>query len=946
MMRQLAFVGLLFPAVLCAQARRHPELYVDIRPQFDPVGTAHIFAEAPVFAYDGANWKKEYAWSTNVTKVKSGAYMRLDYAWRKLEWGFGCYFLPQMRFEDAKGKCVRNLGFDATNIRPAIYPMFEADSVAGQGERIDYYSYVQVPTNAVQMRLGVACCGNPFRVRVENITFQYVNDYGGGAGPWFNQPYRARQIDYPSTGVTDEQIRAKLKARPKAVPEFRVNGDRTDLYVNGERILPATRHCQRTDESANRGNKRGVQEFKKAGYRIFNVNIVAGEHTYADPQPQIWREDGSFDIDLMERMIYKILREDLDAYVILVCKVSAPHFWKMQNKGELECDFKGRYRVFAGTAFTDKYTTQYPNTPGEHWVPSLFSEKYLKDMGAALEEIFRRFEKTLAAKAVIGVYVTGGDDCQFRLQRDPWNSPLAERAFRKWLKEEYRDDAGLAAAWRTPGVRISEVKIPTDAEINPPRQFTSESGRCRESDFRRFCSISCWRNNSAMRSAVKRGAPRFLVGGYNGALTLSGNEGRGRHAMWNTITDKGFDFTIWLPGYSIRRNDMVAPLGLFAYNGSMRLHGKWIVTELDIRNPAQANLTFGLFPLRQWQERHDYKTFSDFLDFATGCAMAWGGGWHQYPLNRIFYDTPEAMRCIKQAASIAAEAQGRPLGKDRFAMFFDDRTTDYCSRNRAVVEKPNNYCWPAVDSVWQAGVRFDNYLVEDVLSDGFAKEAPKVVVMADASTMKADAIRKVRERFARDGRVLVWLGTPGVLSGDADSAISSALGIQVKRTHEERPATTCGSDRLVNGIKGFWHGDSRRRSLALGLSYELTPSDGWVALANYAGTSICAAAVRRNSLGGTEIVIGAAGAARPDLFRNIAREAGIRPCIETDDCFVTGASLAMLGASSGGGMKRVFKPEGVKRMRPLNGRKVYAETPDYVDVYLRWRETAVFKLEY
>ena len=55
MMRQLAFVGLLFPVVLCAQARRHPELYVDIRPQFDPVGTAHIFAEAPVFAYDGAN---------------------------------------------------------------------------------------------------------------------------------------------------------------------------------------------------------------------------------------------------------------------------------------------------------------------------------------------------------------------------------------------------------------------------------------------------------------------------------------------------------------------------------------------------------------------------------------------------------------------------------------------------------------------------------------------------------------------------------------------------------------------------------------------------------------------------------------------------------------------------------------------------------------------------
>ena len=86
-----------------------------------------------------------------------------------------------------------------------------------------------------------------------------------------------------------------------------------------------------------------------------------------------------------------------------------------------------------------------------------------------------------------------------------------------------------------------------------------------------------------------------------------------------------------------------------------------------------------------------------------------------------------------------------------------------------------------------------------------------------------------------------------------------------------------------------------------------------------------------------------------EIFENIpriAREAGIRPCIETDDCFVTGASLAMLGASSGGGMKRIYKPVGVKKMRPLAGRKIYAETPDYVDIYLRWRETAIFRLEY
>ena len=42
---------------------------------------------------------------------------------------------------------------------------------------------------------------------------------------------------------------------------------------------------------------------------------------------------------------------------------------------------------------------------------------------------------------------------------------------------------------------------------------------------------------------------------------------------------------------------------------------------------------------------------------------------------------------------------------------------------------------------------------------------------------------------------------------------------------------------------------------------------------------------------------------------------------------------------------RVYLPAGVKRMVPLTGQRLYAETFDYVDIYLRWRETAVFRLD-
>ena len=136
-MNKTAFRGalggaILFVAVLAA-AKAPPEIRTELKVEFAPVSQSrHLSVETPIFAYDGASWQREYAWSTNTVKVRSGAYVRLDYAWRKLEWNFGSYFLPVMRFTDRAGKLVRDIGFDATNIKGACYPMFESDSPAGR----------------------------------------------------------------------------------------------------------------------------------------------------------------------------------------------------------------------------------------------------------------------------------------------------------------------------------------------------------------------------------------------------------------------------------------------------------------------------------------------------------------------------------------------------------------------------------------------------------------------------------------------------------------------------------------------------------------------------------------------------------------------------------------------------------------------------------------------
>ena len=57
--------AILFVAVLAA-AKAPPEIRTELKVEFAPVSQSrHLSVETPVFAYDGASWQREYAWSTN-----------------------------------------------------------------------------------------------------------------------------------------------------------------------------------------------------------------------------------------------------------------------------------------------------------------------------------------------------------------------------------------------------------------------------------------------------------------------------------------------------------------------------------------------------------------------------------------------------------------------------------------------------------------------------------------------------------------------------------------------------------------------------------------------------------------------------------------------------------------------------------------------------------------
>ncbi|MBQ6470622.1 MAG: beta-galactosidase, partial [Victivallales bacterium] len=661
---------------------------------------------------------------------------------------------------------------------------------------------------------------------------------------------------------------------------------------------------------------------------------------------QIWLEDDSFDLSALEKAVFRVLREAPDAYVILNIYVCPTARWLKENPGELQLAADGNPVIMRSCAVTTRSSALFPEKRGESWTASIHSEKYRRDLAAVLEKLFREFEKTDAAKAVAGVYVTGGDDAQFRAPPGPDMSPLTRPAFQDFLRKKYGTLENLSAAWKQNIASWQDIRVPTKEQIESPRKVVySETGPSPESDYKEFVSHDCMKLKTAFRAGVKKGAPRLLVGGYDNAMALPGSSfyGRGRSNMAEIIQDPYCDFLLSLPAYGRERDECLFPIGLKAYTGSMRLHKKLVITELDIRNPKQPPLVERNYRSHNWQATHDYRTFGEILKLCAGYSAAWGGMFHACVMGRFWYDTPEAMAAWKQAADIIAEAPGEKLDDDRIAWICGEKFCNFFCQNGNAEQVSETWSRNVSHALWLSQTRFDAYLPGDLWHPDF--KAPKIMLMTCLASMPPEELKKIRSTFLKDGRFLIWLGAPSVFSDAGLDDVATAVGFRLSRPEEIRKRTifvTGEQHPILKDVTGFLYNPRENASLVHFGNVAITPQAGDQVLAMYQGTHHPGMVLHKTK-DGTEIFIGQPGAVTPRLLRNIAETAGIRPVSERNDLMFRGGGLIVIGASDGNGIRRIYYPEGVKALKCLTGQKVTRYGDNFLDVILKYGECAVFK---
>ena len=740
-------------------------------------------------------------------------------------------------------------------------------------------SGVVLPPSAARLEL---------KLTVEGGTAQWTGESNSIVRIEGKIPYRGMKFPrLPCDGIAgldDAALDAALAARPKDRIELEPAGDRTEVRLNGRPFVP--RIYKNSCEGVPEDLRRIPAVFSKCGFNLFVVNFNLAENADAGAPERIRAE-------LRERLRYAP-----EAHLMLGIGVQAWEGWGEAHPSEIFRNETGGYGLMKGcrvTEFADRPKTfRGPDRHMRRPAFSYASEEFAADAGEAIARIIRHLETVPEGKALAGVYIGGGSDGQWfdlfdqgsgrtsRVSAD--YSDAARKGFRAYLKRKYGDRADPDAA------------IPSDGDFWTPRAHFSEHGPSVESDYREYLAWATARFTGTLSGAVRKACGgRLLVGGYFSNAGLGGypkiSLACTRHRLCD---DDGWNFCAVVPSYAREYADPVVPS---VFDGSFARRGRLYVSELDLRNPEVDNWLYWGSAI--WRENHTPATFRTEVLKHVLAAVTAGGGYHAYDMNGNWFSTPSAMETWRIAAEVAEHARPMEPLREGIALVGGERYFDFQSFGE---QQGRLLSYALRDNIPRAmafsGLPYARHLLDEVLAAPDAA-LPGVVIFGDLSTIGPDGFRAMRSRYGRDRRVLVYTWRLGVFAADGDR-IEAEMGLRAScSTNRFIVADGASDDPLMAGIGGRMVGSFAPWGVARVEGLVPVEGSGWKELARFEGTDVGGVFVRRTE-GFTELYVAHPAAITPALCRNLAREAGFAPIVDTDDISGCGSGIFWLLAQTDG----------------------------------------------
>ncbi|HUT95893.1 MAG TPA: beta-galactosidase [Thermoguttaceae bacterium] len=695
--------------------------------------------------------------------------------------------------------------------------------------------------------------GRPQHLPVELIVPRYAV---GGPGTIALRLGRAKLV----APGTDEEIAVSTEiiARTPArtVAEIKPHNGVPALFLNGKPNAAMTYMTYHPEA-------KHFASFGKAGVDLVSFSATS-DFSHYGLAPPVWIAPEQFDYSTFDRRVLLILEANPEAYLIPRVYISSPPWWDEQHPEELVVWHDGaRDRMQGG---------------GKKTVPSWASDKWRKDAGEALRRFIRHVQSMPYADRFLGYHVASGGTEEWYYWNN-WTEIFADysgpqrKAFVRYLREKYGDEAALRKAWGDDGVTFDSVQIPTkEARIGRPG-LRDPQREMPVIDYYAFhAEIVADTIGHFARVVKEETNGRKLFGAFYGYIfEMSwykyGLLNSGHLALATVLANPDVDFLTSPTAYSARALDGGAACWMTTMD-SVKLHGKLWMDENDVRthntpNSAGYGRTDGAAETRNVQLRELAMVLGD------GTGMWWfdmGGGW---------YDDEPTMAAIARMNAVAEDSVHRDRSSSaEIAVLADERSMFFCGLDHSF-DRPLLYDQKV--QLYKIGAPIDTFLLSDLGAIG----RYKMYVFLNAFCLDDAQRELIRQRTRQQGAVSLFVYAPGVFRPDGSAGDPAPLlGMKVARIDGPAKCRVIVDPDAVESVAGL-------AATEYGSDHAFAPrfcvdDPAVTALGTLAGTERTGLAMKSLSEGGT-VVYSAAPNLPAAVLRAFARKAGVHIYLDTDE---------------------------------------------------------------
>lgn len=668
---------------------------------------------------------------------------------------------------------------------------------------------------------------------------------------------------------------------PAYTAEKRVENGSPVLYLNGKKTAPLIYALSDVPISSplTAQAQTNIAHFAAQGIHLIStvVDLCKG-----------WHKVKPYCADFLIGDLTAILETNPNAAILLRLYVNAPYWWMRDNPDELCIYGTG------GVPYTDDgdYERLIDGDEENRMRVSIASEKWKNDAGQALKTLLASVMNTPQGKHVVGIQIAGGvygewHQWGFRYHPD-YGKPMITY-FRAFLREKYRTEDALKAAWHDESASF-DTAVPAPPEMReavggPPYRSPSDSAyvidslnalqRCVPDAILHFARI--------VRQVWDR---PILIGTFYGYYDPWPQVYIGGHLEPNRLLDGGLvDYMAGPFHYHPSLRNIAGTGCARGLLESARLHGVLWLTEMDNPPIGSAKCVGGLPERRKesvaLMKRNILEPFTRgmgawffdhrlVLDLGYNTTIYVKKGWWDHPALL------KEIRTLNRIADYTATTAYRPQAE--VLCVFDTRSRYYSNASDvyAYDNAPLLY-----NALGRSGALYDCVNFDDLPLADLTRY--KCMIFVHTPYLTKERRDFIRARLAVGGRHLIWINTSGYLNdtGCADTHISEISGISVRETAAPTAMTftVAGQTFHVSAPQPY--------------SLHFSPRDDDAALlGRFDGTDTPAAA-KKTFADHTAWYFSVFPSDR-NALREIFRESGVHICSEGGETLMIGGGIAVV----------------------------------------------------